>query len=258
MALVAPFHAATPEPPAHTHPVAWLEGLVSKYPLIKATLKSRLLTGQYREGEAMPSEAQLALEFHVSRMTARRAVDELEREGYVYRVQGSGSYPTGKRFRQGVFRIRSLEELAGDGLPFTRVLRADLAHVETDVAAALGLGAGGAAFEIVRLRGLEDGPVLLERRFVRAEHIESLERSSLAGESIHDLLVGQLGLEIVRVEQSLEAVCVTPDEAQLLEVPVGTACFLMRRTSFTALGPVSFARYWVRSDRGAFVSAFEP
>jgi DNA-binding GntR family transcriptional regulator len=88
---------------------------VPKYPEIKATLKGRLLGGAYREGEPMPSEADLAREFAVSRMTTRRAVDELEREGYVRRVQGAGSYPTGRRFRQGVFRVAPLEELAGTG-----------------------------------------------------------------------------------------------------------------------------------------------
>ena len=62
---------------------------MAKYPLIKSTLKDRLLGGHYTEGLPLPSEPQLAREFEVSRMTARRAIDELEREGYVYRVQGA-------------------------------------------------------------------------------------------------------------------------------------------------------------------------
>ena len=70
---------------------------MSKYPIIKQTLKSRLLTGTYRPGQAIPSETQLAKEFVVSRMTARRALDELEREGLIYRVQGSGSFPTDRK-----------------------------------------------------------------------------------------------------------------------------------------------------------------
>lgn len=61
-----------------------------KYPAIKAALKERLLGNDYADGHALPSEPQLAREFDVSRMTARRAIDELEREGYLYRVQGRG------------------------------------------------------------------------------------------------------------------------------------------------------------------------
>ena len=240
---------------------------VSKYPVIKATLKSRLLSGAYRAGESLPSEAHLADEFHVSRMTARRAMDELEREGYIYRVQGSGSYPTGKRFRQGVFRIRALDEIAFergtqlgvDAVPFTRVLRSGLTtSLPATVAEALELGLGAAAVEIVRLRGINEEPVLLERRYLRVDRAEGLLGINLAVESIHDLIVSRLRLDITRVEQSLEVVNLDHDEARLLGLPVGAASFLMRRVSFDGAGPLSHARYWVRGDRGAFVSAFEP
>ncbi len=236
---------------------------MSKYPVIKATLKSRLLSGAYRAGESLPSEAHLADEFHVSRMTARRAMDELEREGYIYRVQGSGSYPTGKRFRQGVFRIRALDEIAlergEDAVPFTRVLSVGLTtSLPSMVREALKLGPGAAALEIVRLRGVNEEPVLLERRYLRADRAEGLLGINLAVESIHDLIVSRLRVDITRVEQSLEAVNLDQAEARLLGLPVGAACFLMRRVSFDAVGPLSHARYWVRGDRGAFVSAFEP
>ena len=236
---------------------------MSKYPVIKATLKSRLLSGAYRAGESLPSESHLADEFHVSRMTARRAMDELEREGYIYRVQGSGSYPTGKRFRQGVFRIRGLDEIAlergEDAVPFTRVLRSGLTtSLPATVAEALELGAGAAAVEIVRLRGVNEEPVLLERRYLRVDRAEGLLGTNLAVESIHDLIVSRLRVDIARVEQSLEVVNLEHDEARLLGLPVGAASFLMRRVSFDAVGPLSHAHYWVRGDRGAFVSAFEP
>jgi DNA-binding GntR family transcriptional regulator len=233
---------------------------VSKYPIIKNALKSRLLTGTYRTGRAIPSETQLATEFTVSRMTVRRALDELEREGLIHRVQGSGSFPTGQRFRQGVFRIQSLEEMSlevgPDAVPFTRVLRSGLCRASAPVAHALRLEPEAAVLEVVRLRGIDATPVLLERRFLRAE-AEILLGKNLAVESIHDLLVGELQLEITDVEQSLEAVTLESEEANLLELPVGAACFLMRRTSFTHGTPFSVASYWVRSDRGAFVSAFE-
>ncbi|NJK43448.1 MAG: GntR family transcriptional regulator [Pleurocapsa sp. SU_196_0] len=70
----------------------------SKYPVIKSDLKAQLLTGSLREGEAIPSESALAKQYGVSRMTARRAVDELEREGYVFRIQGAGISRRGNVF----------------------------------------------------------------------------------------------------------------------------------------------------------------
>jgi DNA-binding GntR family transcriptional regulator len=231
----------------------------SKYPLIKAELKSMLLAGSLREGEAIPSESALAKQYSVSRMTARRAVDELEREGYVFRIQGAGSFPTGKRFRQGVFRVRSLEEIAlkSGGVPFTRVLKSGIAVPGAEVAAALGLPAGTAVMELQRLRSVGDNPVLLEERHFKLEHTERLLHLPLHQESIHALLV-TLGISISRVEQTLEAVSLDATRARLLELPVGAACFLMARVSYAGEDVLGYSRYWVRGDRGAFVSAFEP
>ncbi len=232
---------------------------MSKFPAIKAELKAKLLAGQFREGEALPSEVALAKHHGVSRMTARRAVDELEREGYVFRVQGAGSFPTGKRFRQGVFRVRSLEEMAmnGHGAPRTRVLKSGIYPAPPEVTLALDLMPNTAVLELHRLRSVEEAPVLLEERHFKLDRTEKLLNMPLHQESIHSLLVG-LGIQIARVEQTLEAVNLDPTRARLLELPTGGACFLMTRSSYTTDGIIGFSRYWVRGDRGAFVSAFEP
>ena len=110
---------------------------MAKYPLIKTTLKDRLLGGDYSEGFPLPSEPQLAREFEVSRMTARRAIDELEREGYVYRVQGAGTFPTGKRFRQGVFRVRPLKEWARDPDQHNKILQSMQLAATPEIASVL-------------------------------------------------------------------------------------------------------------------------
>lgn len=232
---------------------------MSKFPLIKSELKQKLLAGAFREGEALPSEMTLAKHYAVSRMTARRAVDELEREGYIFRIQGAGSFPTGKRFRQGVFRVRSLEEMAMavHAAPFTRVLKAQIGVASSEVAAALKLNIGTAVLEVQRLRGIEDKPLLLEERHFRIENTEKMLRLPLHQESIHALLVG-LGITVAKVEQTLDAVSLDAPRARLLEVQAGQAAFLMTRHSYTPEGILGFSRYWVRGDGGAFVSAFEP
>lgn len=230
---------------------------MAKYPLIKTTLKDRLLGGHYTEGLPLPSEPQLAREFEVSRMTARRAIDELEREGYVYRVQGAGTFPTGKRFRQGVFRVRPFKEWARHPDHRTTVLRAMTIEATPEIAAVLHLDSGDPVHFIHRLRFAGDEALVIEKRYIHAALVPTLLEHNLATESIHETMVS-LGVGLARVEQNLEAVNLRQEEAELLRVPLGTAAFLLRRTTYSGLKRASYVNYWVRGDRYAFQDTFEP
>lgn len=231
---------------------------MAKYPLIKTTLKERLLGGHYVEGLPLPSEPQLAREFEVSRMTARRAIDELEREGYVYRVQGAGTFPTGKRFRQGMFRVRPFKEWARHPEHRTVVLRAVEVAATPEIAIVLQVQSGESVTFVHRLRSAGDEPLVIEKRYINTQFAPGLLEHNLAVESVHEVLVGRLGLHFTRVEQTLEAVNLRQEEADLLRVPLGTAAFLLRRTTYSGVQRVSYVNYWVRGDRYAFQDSFEP
>jgi len=231
---------------------------MAKYPLIKSTLKERLLSSHYPEGLPLPSEPQLAKEFEVSRMTARRAIDELEREGYVYRIQGAGTFPTGKRFRQGVFRIRPFKEWARGAETSTRVLQARIVEATPEMSIVMQIAVGEGVIFIHRVRLAGDEPLVIEKRYIVAEMAQGLLEHNLAVESIHEVMVEKLGVSMTRVEQSLEAVNLRQEEADLLGVALGTAAFLIRRTSYSGIKRVAYINYWVRGDRYAFQDSFEP
>lgn len=230
---------------------------MAKYPLIKSTLKDRLLGGDYSEGLPLPSEPQLAREFEVSRMTARRAIDELEREGFVYRVQGAGTFPTGKRFRQGMFRVRPFKEWARDPDHHNTILQSMEFAATPEIATVLQLQAGDPVIFVHRLRLAGEEPLVIEKRYIDARLAGGLLAHNLAAESIHEVMVS-MGVPLTRVEQNLEAVNLRQEEADLLRVPPGTAAFLLRRTTYSGTRRASYVNYWVRGDRYAFQDSFEP
>ncbi|WP_425145401.1 GntR family transcriptional regulator [Deinococcus sp.] len=230
---------------------------MAKYPLIKTTLKDRLLGGDYSEGLPLPSEPQLAREFEVSRMTARRAIDELEREGYVYRVQGAGTFPTGKRFRQGMFRVRPFKEWARDPDQHNTILQSMELRATPEIATVLQVAAGDPVIFVHRLRFAGDEPLVIEKRYIDARLAGGLLSHDLAAESIHEVMVS-MGVALTRVEQTLEAVNLRQEESDLLRVAVGTAAFLLRRTTYSGTRRASYVNYWVRGDRYTFQDSFEP
>ena len=190
-------------------------------------------------------------------MTARRAIDELEREGYVYRVQGAGTFPTGKRFRQGNFRIRPFKEWARHPDHRTGVLHAMQIQATPEIAIVLQVQLHDPVVFIHRLRTAGEEALVIEKRYINAALVGDLLAQNLAAESIHEVMVA-MGVPLTRVEQALEAVNLRQEEADLLRVPVGTAAFLLRRTTYSGTKRVSYVNYWVRGDRYAFQDSFEP
>ena len=66
------------------------------YEQIYAQIKSAILRGECKEGDALPSIRALAKELRISVITTKRAFDDLERDGFIYSVQGKGSFVAAK------------------------------------------------------------------------------------------------------------------------------------------------------------------
>ncbi|MFC6592365.1 GntR family transcriptional regulator [Deinococcus lacus] len=229
---------------------------MAKYPQIYQTIKRRLLSGTYAGGQALPSEPQLAAEFGVSRMTVRRAIDELERGGYLQRVQGAGTYATGSRFRQGKFEVRPFREWTRQGEHRLKVLRSLTLEATPEIASVLASKPGATVHFLHRLRLAGDEPQIIEKRYLNAALCGTLTEEEWGADSVHELLMAR-GVTITRLEQNLEAVNLQPEEAELLRLPVGAAAFLLRRTTYQGEQRVSYANYWLRSDRHAFQDSFD-
>lgn len=222
------------------------EPFVPKYPLIKAKIKQSIISGAYPQGQALPNEYALASEFGVSRMTLRRAIDELETEGYLYRVQGAGTFPTKQRFVQGHFRASFFSELERSGISI-RVLHALEMPAPVELARTLKIKAGETVFVLERLRVEDERPLSLEKRYIVAQHVQQFLGFDLFYPSLHDLLVSK-GVALTEVEQTLRAIALHPADAKLLQVPAHSPAFALQRTASSASGPVSFTQYFFRGD----------
>lgn len=203
------------------------------------------------------SENQLSRRFGVSRMTARRALQELQREGYLLRQQGKGSFPAQRRFSQGSLRVRPFYEFAAaqGATPRTQVLVAEARPAPAEVAEKLGTPN---TLCVRRLRFLDQEPVILETRYLRAELCQSILEHGLEAESLHEILVHGLGLPLSKVWQRLEAVALKGEVAALLAQPAGAPGLRLERVTYTLQTPVTWVEYLMRADRYFLEDTFTP
>jgi GntR family transcriptional regulator len=215
-------------------------------------LKTALDAGEWRAGDRLPTERDLASRYGCSLITIRRALSELVRESRLERTRGRGTFVLAPRIDVDFAGALSFtEEMQTRGLdPETRLVGARPEAAGEAVAAALGLELGSPTLYLERLRLADGEPLLLEQVHLPAERFPGLLASDLEGGSLYDLLTERYGVRVAKAREALEPVLLKAREARLLDRPRGSPALLIEGIASTADGtPIEFGRTFVRGDR---------
>lgn len=227
-----------------------------KYERIKNYLMQGIAGGSFTD--VVPSENQLADKFGVSRMTARRALGDLERQGSVERIPGKGTYVRqSEHFTQGFFRVRPFRKWAEDlGAQLTtRVRESKIVDPPDPIAARLETRDPVILLNI--LNYLDDRPVRYSIRYLRSEQCAGILWEDLEQTSIHEILISKYQLPLTRITQSMTAIGLPADLAPLFEESPGYPIFHFQRLTYTLETPLSYVEYYMRGDM-AFKDTFTP
>lgn len=218
-------------------------GAMSRVPLyhqLYSVLKAAILDGTIPYDEQMPTEQQLAATFDVSRITAKRAMDELAAEQLIARFRGKGSHVIYQYKPQPVRAplVGMLENLIEMGKhSIVRVISIDKVVPPEDIRTLLGLGDDATAHRVIRVRSNEEGEPYayyvshtagISKGFTQ-RRLESTPRLDILREN---------GIDLTRVEQVLSAENASQQIAGELDVEPGAALLSIRRQSYNADGKV--------------------
>jgi GntR family transcriptional regulator len=225
------------------------------YLRLRQTLEGAITSGRLGHGDALPAERDLAEYANVSRVTVRKAVDDLVRDGLLVRRQGSGTFVANpvSRVQQPLSRLTSFtEDMARRGLTtHSRWLEQGLFHPSPEEMMMLGLAAGTMVARLGRLRIANDMPLAIERASISAEFVPD---PSAVTTSLYAALE-KTNARPVRAIQRISACNVKEPEAGQLAVPVGAAGLSIERISYLPSGRVvEFTRSLYRGDTYDFVA----
>ncbi len=215
-------------------------------------LRSALDSGEFRPGDRLPPERELAARYGCSLITVRRALMELTREQRIERTRGRGTYVLHPKIdRDLVEPLTFTQEMQTRGLdPETRLIAARPESAGVAVAAALGLEPDSPTLYLERLRLADGQPLLLEQVHLPAERFPGLLASDLERQSLYGILTERYDTPIARVRETFEPVLLRTREAGLLDQPPRSPALLVEGIAFTADGrPVELGRTFVRGDR---------
>ena len=221
-------------------------------------LRSRIAAREVGPGGVLDGEVELAREYSTSRVTVRRALDLLRREGLVRSRRGSGWFVTIDPVRQPLGRVTTVEaavEAAG-GRPGRRILAFAFEAASAAVAAALGVEPGADVLRVERVNLADDEPFALVTVWVRADLGADVSRADIERSSFYDLLPVR-GVELGAVHQSITAEVANPAVADLLACEPGDALLLARRTTHDRDGvPALYSEHRYPAERTTFEIEF--
>ncbi|MFC0560731.1 GntR family transcriptional regulator [Halalkalibacter alkalisediminis] len=226
------------------------------YHQIEEYIKDRIIKGDLKPGDVLPSEREYSQLFEVSRMTIRQAINKLVNDGYLYRKKGSGTFVAEKKFEQALQGLTSFtEDMKARGLkPSSQLLHFEIIPASLKVAATLQVAEHTPVYEIKRIRLADGIPMALETCYISANLIKGLTEEVIT-HSIYDYIEGKLQLKIGDATQIIESSLACQTEVELLNINKGSPILLIERCTYLANGtPFEVVRSSYRADRYKFVS----
>lgn len=225
------------------------------YLQLKRWIEDAVARGAVKPGDALPSERDLALKVDVSRVTVRKAVQHLVRDGILVQRHGSGTFvaPQTHRVEQSLSQLTSFaEDMARRGMAVRSVwLDRGIYQPSPEETVILGLSSTERVARVARLRISGDTPLAIERAALSAEILPDPDQ---IGTSLYAHL-DKSGNRPVRAIQRIRAANLGEEDAKLLEVPAGAAGLNIERISYLSSGRViEFTRSIYRGDTYDFVA----
>lgn len=221
------------------------------YRQLMSRLRADIASGVYPVHSRIPSEQELGEIYQVSRVTVRKALAELTREGMLKRQQGKGTFVTIPRLYGDLKAVTSYHDacqLMGC-TPGTRVIHAQLVPASDDDRARLACQ-DEQIIEITRLRLADDMPVMLETNRFPLRYAWLLEEK-LSG-SLYDLLEAH-GVDVHHGIHEISLTYATPNQARLLGMDADDALMQLNQVIFDQFDrPIHTSYQVIRGDRFAF------
>lgn len=232
--------------------------MMPKYYIIKNKIIDMINSEEFSEDGIIPSERELMSRFNVSRITVKRAIDELVNEGYLYRIQGKGTFIKSDEGNHDLVSLMSCtEDIIRMGMTPSKklihhsVLEADVVRIKR-----LQLIKGDLVLMLKRVYYADNEPLNYTTTYLPCKIFPGIEDYDFGKESIYDVIENKYGVKITKTQRTLEAVLAMDDVADYLELEQKEPVILFRAVTMGVANgkeiPIETFKSYYRTDRFKF------
>lgn len=206
------------------------------YEQIKILITQSLVSGEWKPGESIPSETDLAKRYKVSQGTVRKAIDELAAENILVRRQGKGTFvATHNEEKRKYYYLRLFSESGEKGQPISELISWEKIKADAKMAHVLGVRKGGPLFELKRVLRMGGEPIIYDVIRLSPAVFKGLTAAKITEfqGTIYSLYETLYGIRIIQAEERLKAIAATPEVAGHLGLKAGTPILSIERVALT-------------------------
>lgn len=215
-------------------------------------LREQIAGGKLKPGASIPPESALTARYHVSRVTARQALEVLAGEGLIVRRQGKGTFVAPPKIQQDMHALRGFAEvMAQRGRDQAmQVLEFGIVHADASAARALRLSQGDSVLRIKRRHLFRGDPIAFALIYLPQPYARMVTLDQVTTTPIYTLLARQAHVEIKRATQIVRTQSADATTAQLLALPKSAPVMMVERITYsTQEKPVEYIIFYHRGDR---------
>lgn len=234
------------------------EERVPKYYQLKKAIIRKIDLEEYTPDGPIPSERELMEQYQVSRITVRRAVDELVVEGYLYKVQGKGTYVKTDEKSNDLFSLVSCTQAVRNmGMtPTKQVIVSQILQADRKRAKALNLADKEQVFQLGRVLYANAEPLNYTLTYLPVKLFPGLEKHDFGKESLYQVLAEEYHVSITKARRTVEAVLVKDEIAEYLDIEPGMPVILFGCTTYGETNgqeqPIENFKCYYRTDKYKF------
>ncbi|MDU4036900.1 MAG: GntR family transcriptional regulator [Lactococcus lactis] len=230
---------------------------MNKYAKIRNDVRNKIISGKYKPGTLLPKESEMILKYNASKLTVKKAMDELVNEGLIIKRRGSGTFVKGLS-TEDIEKLKVVNQFQGysaffaDKVVESRILVFEVVKSEPEIMERLGLSEISDLYHVVRTRLIDGDPYVIESTYMPVDLIKNLTFEICSG-SIYEYIEDELGLTIGSAHRRIEARKGTDEELVELGGKSGDPVVLVSQVGYLSDGRTFEASMNVhRYDKYAF------
>lgn len=221
------------------------------YLQLAETLIKKIENKEFQVYEKLPPERKLCDFYNVSRITVRQSLQELERDGYIYRSHGSGTFVAPKSYSQNLIHLYSFtDEMKALGKnPDTKVLSFKEMDAEERLADKMKLDSLESVFQVVRLRSADNYPLMYETTYVPKRMFPGLTEQFLKTKPMYEVFNEDYQVIITKASESFSVTTVRKEEAKYLQMQENEPAMLINRYAYHNQKLIAYSVSIARGDK---------